>query len=71
MIDEYFQALNLDFPNKLIYVVPLRTLANSLRQRAEDLAARWSKIYPLPHSLTVTLQTFSSEAIACNEQKKF
>jgi len=25
-------------PNKLIYVVPLRTLANSLRQRAEALA---------------------------------
>ncbi len=29
----FAQHLNLEFPNKLIYVVPLRTLANSLRQR--------------------------------------
>lgn len=40
------------FPNKLIYVVPLKTLANSLRQRAEALVERWSQVSPV-----VTLQT--------------
>lgn len=46
-----------DFPNKLIYVVPLRTLANSLRQRAETLIARWSALYPHVRPPVVTLQT--------------
>lgn len=53
----FAKALNIDFPNKLIYVVPLRTLANSLRQRTETLVANWEKIYPSSPSLTVTLQT--------------
>ncbi|MCP6760107.1 MAG: DEAD/DEAH box helicase [Fischerella sp. CENA71] len=53
----FAKALNLDFPNKLIYVVPLRTLANSLRQRTETLIANWEKAYPLYRSLAVTLQT--------------
>jgi hypothetical protein len=37
----FAKTLQRDFPNKLIYVVPLRTLANSLRQRAETLARTW------------------------------
>ena len=45
------------FPNKLIYVVPLRTLANSLRQRAESLVQQWSKVSQASRSLVVTLQT--------------
>jgi CRISPR-associated endonuclease/helicase Cas3 len=45
------------FPNKLIYVVPLRTLANSLRQRAEFLVQQWSKFSQASRSLVVTLQT--------------
>lgn len=45
------------FPNKMIYVVPLRTLANSLRQRAEDLVKTWSETSPASRSLVVTLQT--------------
>jgi CRISPR/Cas system-associated endonuclease/helicase Cas3 len=53
----FAQPLQLDFPNKLIYVVPLRTLANSLRQRAEELVQNWSQTYPLPRPLVVTLQT--------------
>ncbi|WP_414565147.1 MULTISPECIES: DEAD/DEAH box helicase family protein [unclassified Anabaena] len=53
----FAQHLNLDFPNKLIYVVPLRTLANSLRQRTETLVANWEKAYPSSRSLVVTLQT--------------
>lgn len=53
----FAKPLQLDFPNKLIYVVPLRTLANSLRQRTEILVENWSKHYPLPRPLTVTLQT--------------
>lgn len=53
----FAKPLQLNFPNKLIYVVPLRTLANSLRQRTEILVANWSKHYPLPRPLTVTLQT--------------
>lgn len=44
-------------PNKLIYVVPLRTLANSLRQRAEALVKRWSQVGPACPPLVVTLQT--------------
>jgi CRISPR/Cas system-associated endonuclease/helicase Cas3 len=53
----FAKHLNLDFPNKLIYVVPLRTLANSLRQRTEILVANWHKTYPSSRSLVVTLQT--------------
>ncbi len=53
----FAKALNLDFPNKLIYVVPLRTLANSLRQRAEILIDRWSQVHQLPYLIVVTLQT--------------
>ncbi|WP_414516478.1 DEAD/DEAH box helicase [Nostoc sp. PCC 9305] len=53
----FAKALNIDFPNKLIYVVPLRTLANSLRQRTEILVANWEKVYPSSRSLAVTLQT--------------
>ncbi len=47
----FAKALNIDFPNKLIYVVPLRTLANSLRQRTEILVANWEKVYPSSRSL--------------------
>lgn len=53
----FAKPLQIDFPNKLIYVVPLRTLANSLRQRTETLIQRWSTIHPTPRHLTVTLQT--------------
>jgi CRISPR-associated endonuclease/helicase Cas3 len=53
----FAKSLNLDFPNKLIYVVPLRTLANSLRQRVEMLVANWEKLYPSSRKLVVTLQT--------------
>ena len=53
----FAQALNQDFPNKLIYVVPLRTLANSLRERTEVLVEGWTAAYPSPRPLVVTLQT--------------
>ncbi|MGE5655211.1 MAG: DEAD/DEAH box helicase [Actinomycetota bacterium] len=53
----FAKTLNLDFPNKLIYTVPLRTLANSLRQRAEILIQNWSNYHPTPRPLAVTLQT--------------
>jgi CRISPR/Cas system-associated endonuclease/helicase Cas3 len=53
----FAKSLNLDFPNKLIYVVPLRTLANSLRQRVEILLANWESVYPTSRRLVVTLQT--------------
>lgn len=53
----FAKALGRDFPNKLIYVVPLRTLANSLRQRAETLIQRWLSVHPMPRPLVVTLQT--------------
>ncbi|ERT07692.1 CRISPR-associated helicase Cas3 [Lyngbya aestuarii BL J] len=53
----FSKAFNLDFPNKLIYVVPLRTLANSLRLRVENLVHNWSKQYPDTRPLIVTLQT--------------
>ena len=52
----FAKTLNLDFPNKLIYVVPLRTLANSLRQRTEILVQRWSQAQNVPCPV-VTLQT--------------
>ncbi len=51
------KALQKDFPNKLIYVVPLRTLANSLRQRSRELVENWLKFHPAARSLSVTLQT--------------
>ncbi|GAA6618081.1 DEAD/DEAH box helicase [Scytonema sp. NUACC26] len=53
----FAKALNYDFPNKLIYVVPLRTLANSLRERTQDLVKQWTQAHPLPRSPVVTLQT--------------
>lgn len=48
-----------DFPNKLIYIVPLRTLATSLRDRAVELVARWEEQYREKgeRKLVVTLQT--------------
>ncbi len=51
------KEFKLRFPKKLIYVVPLRTLANSLRTRAEKLIASWSKQYKTSRQLVVTLQT--------------
>jgi CRISPR-associated endonuclease/helicase Cas3 len=48
---------NCNFPNKLIYAVPLRTLANSLRERTKKLLDCWSKKYQLPREIVVTLQT--------------
>lgn len=51
------KANHYNFPSKLIYVVPLRTLANSLRQRAETLIDRWATLYPLMRPPIVTLQT--------------
>jgi CRISPR/Cas system-associated endonuclease/helicase Cas3 len=53
----FAKTLQCDFPNKLIYVVPLRTLANSLRQRAEALARTWETFTPSSRPLVVTLQT--------------
>ncbi|WP_063800802.1 DEAD/DEAH box helicase [Mastigocoleus testarum] len=53
----FAKTLNLDFPNKLIYVVPLRTLANSLRQRVEMLVRNWENFYSLSRPLVVSLQT--------------
>ncbi|MBE9097454.1 DEAD/DEAH box helicase [Tychonema sp. LEGE 07203] len=50
-------TFNLDFPKKLIYVVPLRTLANSLRQRTETLVKNWSQVHQLARPVAVTLQT--------------
>jgi CRISPR-associated endonuclease/helicase Cas3 len=46
-----------NFPNKLIYVVPLRTLATSLRDRARNLVEAWENVYPPQRPLVVTLQT--------------
>ncbi len=53
----FAKSLNLDFPSKLIYVVPLRTLANSLRQRVETMVRQWERLYPPSRNLVVTLQT--------------
>ena len=53
----FAKSLNIDFPPKLVYVVPLRTLANSLRQRVEELVTRWEQLYPPSRKLVVTLQT--------------
>jgi len=46
-----------NFPRKLIYIVPLRTLANSLRERTQEMIRRWETKYPPQRSLVVTLQT--------------
>lgn len=53
----FAKVLNLDFPNKLIYVVPLRTLANSLRERTQELVKNWETVDKPLRSLVVTLQT--------------
>jgi CRISPR-associated endonuclease/helicase Cas3 len=46
-----------DFPSKLIYIVPLRTLATSLRSRTEKMVRQWEAKYPPGRPLVVTLQT--------------
>lgn len=48
-----------DFPNKLIYIVPLRTLATSLRDRTVKLVEIWEEQYRQEdeRKLVVTLQT--------------
>lgn len=46
-----------DFPNKLIYIVPLRTLATSLRDRTVKLIKNWEENHSPKRSLVVTLQT--------------
>ncbi|MGI0485888.1 CRISPR-associated helicase Cas3' [Pantanalinema rosaneae CENA516] len=46
-----------NFPNKLIYIVPLRTLATSLRDRVRSYVRDWETIYPTKRPLVVTLQT--------------
>ena len=50
---------DLDFPNKLIYVVPLRTLANSLRTRTQKYIEDWDKQHATKNlkNIVVTLQT--------------
>ncbi len=53
----FAQILQGDFPHKLIYVVPLRTLANSLRQRVDTLARTWERFTQPSRPLVVTLQT--------------
>lgn len=55
----FAKTLNFDFPNKLIYIVPLRTLATSLRDRANKLLERWQQHSGNPNArrLVVTLQT--------------
>jgi len=53
----FAKVFNIDFPKKLIYIVPLRTLANSLRERTQKMIQRWEEKHPLKRSLLVTLQT--------------
>ncbi|MBD2027009.1 CRISPR-associated helicase Cas3' [Leptolyngbya sp. FACHB-711] len=54
----FAKVLNIaEFPNKLIYIVPLRTLATSLRDRVERYVRTWEKHYPAKRPLAVTLQT--------------
>ena len=50
---------DLDFTNKLIYVVPLRTLANSLRIRTQNYIEQWNKRHADKNlkNIVVTLQT--------------
>lgn len=74
----FAKTLRLDFPSKLIYVVPLRTLANSLRQRVEMMVANWERLYPPSRNLVVTLQTgenpedprFEGDIIFCTIDQK-
>ncbi|PSF37391.1 CRISPR-associated helicase Cas3' [Aphanothece hegewaldii CCALA 016] len=63
----FAKSFNYDFPNKLIYVVPLRTLANSLRQRVQKYIDKWQAIYPLSRRLVVTLQTGENPEDPCFE----
>ena len=53
----FAKVLNIPFPQKLIYVVPLRTLANSLQDRTKILINLWTGQYKTPRELVVTLQT--------------
>ena len=55
----FAKLFDLDFPNKLIYVVPLRTLANSLRTRTKQYVDDWNKLHGLSkeRDIVVTLQT--------------
>ncbi|WP_080814222.1 DEAD/DEAH box helicase [Halomicronema hongdechloris] len=53
----FARTLSIEFPKKLIYVVPLRTLANSLRVRTQGLVNDWAKKHLLNRPLAVTLQT--------------
>lgn len=55
----FAKTMGVDFPNKLIYVVPLRTLATSLRDRTVKLVEDWSHQYQQKNQrkLIVTLQT--------------
>jgi len=58
LIEEGKLKLPQGFPNKLIYVVPLRTLANSLKQRTEkDLVSKWVDFAGISRPPVVTLQT--------------
>lgn len=63
----FAKTFNYDFPNKLIYVVPLRTLANSLRQRVQEYIDKWHDIYSLSRRLVVTLQTGENPEDPCFE----
>jgi CRISPR-associated endonuclease/helicase Cas3 len=66
----FAKTINLDFPNKLLYILALRTLANSLRQRANELVERWQKHHnPNSRSLVVTLQTGENPEDPRFEQK--
>jgi CRISPR-associated endonuclease/helicase Cas3 len=58
----FAKLLNPDFPNKLIYVVPLRTLANSLKTRTDKYIKKWNELNQQSslrdkRDLVVTLQT--------------
>lgn len=63
----FAKTFNYDFPNKLIYVVPLRTLANSLRQRVQEYIDKWHDIYSFSRHLVVTLQTGENPEDPCFE----
>lgn len=53
----FADTLGIPFPRKLIYVVPLRTLANSLRLRTQELSRTWLNKHSRNRPLVVTLQT--------------
>lgn len=53
----FAKQIGIEFPTKLIYIVPLRTLANSLRERTQKMIKRWEQQYPPKRVLVVTLQT--------------